>query len=301
MELVDLLIEAAGKENVLLNEDMGRHCSFKTGGNADYFITPENSTALAEVVVTLRKESIPFVIVGNGSNLLIRDKGIRGAVIHIGKHFAEIRVNGTEITAGAGAMLSQVSGAALENGLTGFEFAAGIPGSFGGAVFMNAGAYGGEIKQVLTEVTVLTRDMQEKTVSAKSIELGYRTSRIESNGYIVLNGKICLEKGDKEEIKALMSDFNERRRDKQPLNYASAGSTFKRPEGHFAGKLIEDCGLKGYKIGEAMVSEKHAGFVVNTGGATTANILDVINHCKEEVYKKYGVELQCEVRILGEK
>lgn len=300
MELVDLLIEAAGKENVLLNEKMSTHCSFKTGGNADYFITPENSSALAKVVEILREESMPFFIVGNGSNLLIRDKGIRGAVIHIGKHFSDIEVNGTEIAVGAGAMLSQAAGVALENGLTGFEFAAGIPGSFGGAVFMNAGAYGGEIKQVLTEVTVLTRDMQVKNVSAKSLELGYRTSRVEGDGYIVLNGKINLENGDKVEIKALMADFNERRRDKQPLNYASAGSTFKRPEGYFAGKLIEDCGLKGYAVGGAMVSDKHAGFVVNTGGATTVDILGVINHCKEEVYKKYGIELQCEVRILGE-
>lgn len=300
MALVDLLIEVAGKENVLLNEDMGRHCSFKTGGNADYFITPENSMALAKVVAILRDESIPFVVVGNGSNLLIGDKGIRGAIIHIGKHFSKIEVNGTDITVGAGAMLSQAAGVALENGLTGFEFAAGIPGSFGGAVFMNAGAYGGEIKQVLTEVTVLTRDMQVKTVSAKSLELGYRTSRVELDGYIVLNGKISLKNGNKDEIKALMADFNERRRDKQPLNYASAGSTFKRPEGCFAGKLIEDCGLKGYAVGGAMVSEKHAGFVVNTGDATTADILGVINHCKKEVYKKYGIQLQCEVRILGE-
>lgn len=300
MALVELLIEAAGKENVLLNEDMSRHCSFKTGGNADYFITPENSMVLAKVVVILREESIPFVVVGNGSNLLIRDKGIRGAVIHIGKHLSEIELDGTEITVGAGAMLSQAAGVALENGLTGFEFASGIPGSFGGAVFMNAGAYGGEIKQVLTEATVLTRDMQVKTVSAKSLELGYRTSRVEVDGHIVLNGKISLKYGDKDEIKALMADFNERRRDKQPLNYASAGSTFKRPEGYFAGKLIEDCGLKGYAVGGAMVSEKHAGFVVNTGGATTTDILGVINHCKEEVYKKYGIELQCEVRILGE-
>ena len=300
MALVDLLIEAAGKENVLLNEDMGRHCTFKTGGNVDYFITPENAVALAKVVFILREENVPFVIVGNGSNLLIRDKGIRGAVIHIGKYFSEIEVDGTDITVGAGAMLSQAAGVALDNGLAGFEFAAGIPGSFGGAVFMNAGAYGGEIKEVLTEVTVLTRDMQVKTVSAESLELGYRTSRVEMDGYIVLNGKISLKNGEKDEIKALMADFNGRRRDKQPLNYASAGSTFKRPEGYFAGKLIEDCGLKGYAVGGAMVSNKHAGFVVNTGGATTADILGVINHCKEEVYKKYGIELQCEVRILGE-
>lgn len=300
MTLVDLLVETAGKENVILNEEMARHCSFKTGGKADYFITPENEMALAKVINILNEKSIPFVIVGNGSNLLITDKGIRGAVIHIGKHFADIEVNGTEITVGAGAMLSQVAGAALENSLTGLEFAAGIPGSFGGAVFMNAGAYGGEIKHVLTEITVLTRDMKVETVSAESLELGYRTSCVENDGYVVIRGKISLKHGNKEEIKSLITDFNERRRDKQPLNYASAGSTFKRPEGHFAGKLIEDCGLKGYTVGGAMVSEKHAGFVVNTGGATTADILGVINHCKEEVYKKYGIKLQCEVRILGE-
>ncbi|MGE4214813.1 MAG: UDP-N-acetylmuramate dehydrogenase [Anaerotignaceae bacterium] len=300
MALVDLLIEVTGKENVLLNENMSNHCSFKTGGNADYFITPENHMELAKVISILRDESVPVIVVGNGSNLLIRDKGIRGAVIHLGKHFADIEVKGTEIIVGAGAMLSQAAGMAMENSLTGFEFAAGIPGSFGGAVFMNAGAYGGEIKHVLKEVTVLTLDMQVKTLSAKKLQLGYRTSRVAVDGHIVLSGKINLNHGDKEEIKALMADFNERRRDKQPLNYPSAGSTFKRPEGYFAGKLIEDSGLKGYTVGGAMVSQKHAGFVVNTGDATTADILGVIEHCKEVIYKKYGIELQCEVRILGE-
>jgi len=196
--LVDLLIEAAENENVLVNEDMSSHCSFKTGGNADYFITPECPVALAEIVAILKSEGIPFVVIGNGSNLLIRDKGIRGAVIHIGKHFADIEVNGTEITVGAGALLSQAAGAAMENGLTGFEFAAGIPGSFGGAVFMNAGAYGGEMKHVLTEVTVLTRDMQLQAVSAQRLELGYRTSRVAMDGYIVINGKISLKYGNKE-------------------------------------------------------------------------------------------------------
>jgi UDP-N-acetylenolpyruvoylglucosamine reductase len=298
--LIDLLIEAAGKENVILNEDMSKHCSFKTGGNADYFITPENPKALMEVVTILKEAGIPFVVIGKGSNLLVRDKGIRGAVIHIGRHFADIEVNGTEITVGAGATLSQAAAVAMENGLAGFEFAAGIPGSFGGAVFMNAGAYGGEIKHVLTEATVLTCDMKVQVLSANKLELGYRTSRIAMDGYIVLGGKINLRYGSKEEIKALIADFNERRREKQPLNYASAGSTFKRPEGYFAGKLIEDSGLKGYTVGGAMVSQKHAGFVVNTGCATTGDILGVIGHCKDVVKQKYGIDLQCEVRILGE-
>lgn len=300
MALVDLLIKATGKENVILNEDMSKHCSFKTGGNADYFITPKNPKALMEVVTILKEASIPFVVIGKGSNLLVRDKGIRGAVIHIGRYFADIEINGTEMTIGAGATLSQAAAVAMENGLSGFEFAAGIPGSFGGAVFMNAGAYGGEIKHVLTEATVLTRDMKVQIISARDLELGYRTSCIARNEYIVLGGKINLKHGNEKEIKALMVDFNERRREKQPLNYASAGSTFKRPEGYFAGKLIEDSGLKGYTVGGAMVSQKHAGFVVNTGSATTGDILGVIEHCKDIVKQKYDIDLQCEVRILGE-
>ena len=300
MSVEKLFSDAVGSENFYKDEPMYKHSTFKTGGKAEYFVTPPTKESIIKVLKIAKENSIPYVVVGNGSNILVSDKGIKGLVISFGKTLSDISVNENEITAGAGTLLAVIANVALDNELNGFEFAAGIPASFGGAVFMNAGAYTGEIKQVLKSVKVLSPNMEIKDIDADKLDLGYRHSNIKENGYIILEGTIKLNHGEREEIKSLMADFNGRRRDKQPLNFPSAGSTFKRPEGHFAGKLVEDCGLKGYSVGGAKVSEKHAGFVVNTGSATTKDILDVIEHCKETVYEKFGINLECEVRLLGE-
>ena len=298
--VLEKLKEIAGERNVKTNENMNVHCTFKTGGKAEIFIEPENAFQLSETIKILKEYGIPFAVIGNGSNILIGDKGIKGAVIHIGNYFSDIKIDGNLMEIGAGASLSQAAQAAAENCLKGFEFAAGIPGSFGGAVYMNAGAYGGEIKDIFCSACILSKNGEFTELNADDMEFGYRESAVSKNGHIMLSGKVKLEYGSKEEIRALMADFNQRRRDKQPLNFASAGSTFKRPEGHFAGKLIEDSGLKGYAVGGAMVSDKHAGFVVNTGNATTADILAVIGHCKKTVKEKFGVELETEIKFLGE-
>ena len=299
MDILTRLKALLGESNVLADEPMKNHTSFRTGGNADYFILPENEEDIKKAISFLKKEGIKYYIFGNGSNMLVSDKGIEGAVIKIGNAFSDIKVNGTEMIIGSGALLSSVANAALNNSLKGFEFASGIPGSFGGAVFMNAGAYGPEIKDVIKWVKVIDDKLETKVIYKEDMGLGYRTSNFQKNGYIILEGAIELEKGIKEDISALMNELNSRRRDKQPLNFASAGSTFKRPEGHFAGKLIEDCGLKGKTVGGAMVSEKHAGFVVNTGSATTDDILSVMEICKKEVKEKFLIDLEPEVRFIG--
>ena len=300
MDFIDKLKNIVKTGTVEENVSMKDYCSFKTGGNADYIVSPGNSDEIKLVIEESKKENMPFVIIGNGSNIVVSDKGIRGVVIRIGCQMSKITENNGEFISQAGAMLSAVSYKAYDTGYSGFEFASGIPGSFGGAVCMNAGAYGGEMKDVIKWVKVMDMEGNIKTLSNEEMDFGYRRSVVSEKGYIVLEGCISLEKGDKEEIKALMADFNGRRRDKQPLNYPSAGSTFKRPYGHFAGKLIEDCGLKGYTVGGAMVSDKHAGFVVNKGGATTEDILNVIEHCQKEVFDKFGIKLETEVKIIGE-
>lgn len=299
MDILTRLKALLGESNVLDDEPMKNHTSFRTGGNADYFILPENEEDIKKAIRFLKKEEIKYYIFGNGSNMLVSDKGIEGAVIKIGNAFSDIKVNGTEMIIGSGALLSSVANIALNNSLTGFEFASGIPGSFGGAVFMNAGAYGPEIKDVIKWVKVIDDKLETKVIYKEDMGLGYRTSNFQKNGYIILEGAIELEKGVKEDISVLMNELNSRRRDKQPLNFASAGSTFKRPEGHFAGKLIEDCGLKGKTVGGAMVSEKHAGFVVNTGNATTDDILSVMEICKKEVKEKFLIDIEPEVRFIG--
>jgi len=299
MDILKKLENLIGKENVLINEPMKNHTSFRTGGNADFFIQPQNDEDIKNVIRFLRTEGIKYYIFGNGSNMLVSDRGIEGAVIKIGAAFSDIKVDGCSMIIGSGALLSSAAGVALNNSLKGFEFASGIPGSFGGAVFMNAGAYGPEIKDVIEWVKVIDNNLETKILYKDELGLGYRTSIFQRNDYIILEGAIKLEKGNKEEISALMSDLNARRRDKQPVNFASAGSAFKRPEGYFAGKLIEDCGLKGRGVGSAKVSEKHAGFVINTGNATTDEILSVMEICKKEVKEKFGVELEAEVRFVG--
>ena len=299
-KITDELIRIAGQDNVKTDEPMSKHTTFQAGGCADIFVTPENAEKVREVISCLRDNDIPYYVVGNGSNLLVSDDGFRGVIVNIGRNISQIRIDGEVITAGAGAPLIGISNEALEAGLTGMEFASGIPGTLGGACVMNAGAYGGEMKDILTEVTVLDADGNIRTIPAGDLELGYRTSSIIKNGYTVLEASMRLRHGDKDEIRAYTDELTEKRKSKQPLEYPSAGSTFKRPEGYFAGKLISDAGLKGARCGGAQVSEKHAGFIINAGNATAADIMNLIRHVQETVRNEFGVELEREVRILGD-
>lgn len=291
-----ILTNILSEDLIFENEPMKKHTTFRAGGNASFFATPCNE----EQIVALMKElkGIPHMFVGNGSNILFTDKGYDGVVIQIGSRFSEITVNGNEITAQSGALLSKVANVALENGLGGMEFAAGIPGSVGGAVAMNAGAYGGEMKDIVVLSTCV--DETGNILEVEDHDFSYRHSLFSDKNLLVLKTTVRLMPGNKDEIKAQMMELSKRRKDKQPLEYPSAGSTFKRPEGHFAGKLIEDAGLKGYRFGGAMVSEKHAGFVINYDNATATDILNVMDHVKKEVYMRFGVELEPEVKIVGE-
>ncbi len=287
-------------EDILTDEPMSKHTTFRVGGPARFYVMPENAEQIAGVIRLCREEGVPYYLIGNGSNLLVGDKGYNGVIIQIFRNMNEIRVDGDAIRIQAGALLSAVAAQALQHSLTGFEFASGIPGTFGGAVVMNAGAYGGEIKHVIKEVRVLTGDGEIITLSADELELGYRSSIIIKKGYIVLDGIIELEKGRKEDIQTYMDELKERRITKQPLEYPSAGSTFKRPEGYFAGKLIDDAGLRGFRFGGAQVSEKHCGFVINREKATAADILGLMNQVQKRVKEAFGVELEAEVKRIGE-
>ena len=285
---------------ILEAELMSRHTTFRIGGPADFFLVPENADEIRRIIAVCKEKNVPYFILGNGSNLLVGDGGYRGAVIQIYRNMSSVTVEGNEITAQAGALLSAVAAAAKNASLTGFEFAGGIPGTIGGAVVMNAGAYGGEMKDVLTEVTVMNAEGDIFTLPTEELELGYRTSIIKTAGYIVLEAKIRLKEGDPEVIRETMKDLTIRRTTKQPLEYPSAGSTFKRPEGYFAGKLIMDSGLAGYQVGGAQVSEKHCGFVINAGDATARDVRTLMDNVRDIVYKKYGVTLEPEVKFLGE-
>lgn len=298
--LANLTEAAGGSERVRIEEPMKKHTTFRTGGPALYFVTPSCEKEIASVVNLCRREKMPYYILGNGSNLLVSDKGYDGVIISMTKGFSQIEVRDQVITAGSGALLSRIARTALEESLTGLEFAAGIPGTLGGAVVMNAGAYGGEMKQVLQSVSVLTKDGQVKEIPAEELELGYRKSCIQREEYIVLSAEILLKQGKKSEIQAQMEDFAARRREKQPLEYPSGGSTFKRPEGYFAGKLIEDAGLKGFTVGGAQVSEKHSGFVINRNGATSADVYELCRQVQVRVKEKFGVDLEMEVKRLGD-
>ena len=278
---------------------MMKHTSFRAGGAARWFAVPETAQELKAVLAACRKADTPWYVIGNGSNLLVSDKGFPGVIISTDK-FDRLEVNGTEITVGAGVMLSKLANTAYKAGLAGLEFAAGIPGTVGGACVMNAGAYGSEMIDVLKSVTVLTPEGTVETLPAEKLELGYRTSVIPKKGYLVLEAVMSLTEGNMEESKALMDDLAFRRKDKQPLEFPSAGSTFKRPAGHFAGKLIEDCGLKGFTVGGAQVSEKHAGFVINKGGATASDIYNLCKEVEKRVKAEFGVSLEMEVKLLGE-
>ena len=300
MELYQSLCAVTKEENVLKDEPMRKHTTFRIGGPADYFVTPESKEEIREIIALCKKENVPYYIVGNGSNLLVGDKGYRGVILQIFKKMNQIQVEGEKITAQAGALLSKVAAAAYEASLTGFEFAAGIPGTLGGAVRMNAGAYGGEMKQVLVSADVLTTEGEILTIPVEELGLAYRTSVVEQKDYVVLGAQIELKKGDQKEIRAQMDDLKEKRVSKQPLEYGSAGSTFKRPEGYFAGKLIQDARLRGFRIGDAQVSEKHCGFVINRGNATAAEVMELMKQVEERVQKDAGVSLEPEVRRIGE-
>ena len=288
------------QDRILLDEPMKKHTTFRLGGPADYFLSPSDVNQIPEIIHICRKEGIPWFVLGNGSNLLVSDQGYRGVVIQIYKNMNQITVEGTRIYAQAGALLSAVSKKAMEAGLTGMEFASGIPGTLGGAAVMNAGAYGGEMKDILVSVTVLTDEGEQKVLKAEELSLGYRTSIIKERGYIVLDVVLQLQAGDQDAIRNRMEELKVQRVTKQPLEYPSAGSTFKRPEGYFAGKLIEDSGLKGYRLGGAQVSEKHCGFVINRDHATADDLYRLFQYIKDVVKEKFQVDMELEVELIGE-
>lgn len=296
---VNLFTTFYSDEDIKIDEKLSQYVNFKVGGPADILVTPRNKEQIIKTVKLCKENNIPFYVIGNGSNLLVKDGGFRGLVISLTK-VNNITIDGERINAECGAMLKQVSDKAVENSLTGFEFACGIPGTVGGAVFMNAGAYNGEIAQVIESADVINENGDIVTLTNKELDLGYRSSIVMKKGYVVLSAVFKLEKGAIKSIKDLVADLTDKRESKQPLEYPSAGSTFKRPEGYFAGKLIQDAGLKGYSIGGAAISEKHSGFVINKGGATAKDILDLIHHIQDEVKSQFGVELHTEVRIIGE-
>lgn len=288
----------AGDSNVRCDEPMSSHCTFRAGGTAKYYVIPDEYTKVRDVLRLCVEENIPYYVIGNGSNLLVQDDGFDGVIIEIDSALAKIEINGNEIFAKAGAKLSKIAVKALNESLTGFEFAHGIPGNLGGAVTMNAGAYGGEMKDVLKWVKVLDNNGEMKTLKAEELELGYRTSIIVKEKMIVLEACIELHEGNRDEIEMHMKELMAKRKEKQPLEYPSAGSTFKRPEGYFAGKLIQDAGLKGYRVGGAMVSEKHSGFVINYDNATATDIINLMKDVRKKVYEEFQVTLEPEVKIL---
>ena len=288
------------ENHILYDEPLKKHTTFQVGGNSDCLIFVEKENELASLIKFLDEKNIPRFLIGNGSNLLVSDDGFRGVILETKKLFNEIKVDGEKIIAKAGALMSKIGSVALENNLSGFEFAAGIPGTIGGGVVMNAGAYGGELKDVIESVTVLTDKGEIETIPGSEMGFGYRKSVVREKGYIVLSTVIKLKSGNHEEIKALMDDLRDRRKSKQPLEFPSAGSTFKRPEGYFAGKLIEDSGLRGFSVGGAQVSEKHCGFVINKGNATASDINKLITEVAKKVKEDQNVELEPEVIRLGE-
>ena len=285
-------------ENCKTGELLKKHTTFKVGGECDYFLTPVTEEELSRCMDIIKKENLKYYIFGKGSNILADDKGYDGVIISTVCLNNSITHEGNIIEAGAGVGLDKISDYAMENSLTGFEFACGIPGSLGGAIVMNAGAYGGEMSNVLTKVKVLCADGSIKWKDVSELDLGYRKSNILANKEIVLAAKLKLEHGNKDEIRAQIEDLNNRRSEKQPLEYPSAGSTFKRPEGYFAGKLIDDAGLRGFRLGGAAVSQKHCGFVINYDNASSDDIKKLIEHIKKEVCEKFGVKLECEVRMI---
>ena len=299
MHIIEDLKALAGNSNVFENEPMNKHTTFRIGGNADVFVTPDTTEGLMSVVGYVKGNNIPYYIIGNGSNLLVKDRGFRGVIIQLYKNFADIEVEDNIVTAKAGALLSSVAKTAMNNSLSGMECLSGIPGTIGGAICMNAGAYGGEMKDIVVETRVINNGRLE-TISNKDSEFGYRKSRIMAENMIVVETTIRLEKGNKDEIQAKMKELMLKRNEKQPVELPSAGSTFKRPEGYFAAKLIDDSGLRGFSVGQAQVSPKHCGFVVNNGGAAAKDVIELMDKVSQVVYDKFGVKLEPEVRIIGE-
>lgn len=300
MNLYSELCSITGDENVLKDELMSAHTTFRIGGPADFFVMPSSVDEIKKVISLCVEQKVPYYIIGNGSNLLVGDRGYRGVIIQVYRNMRDVRIEGETVIAQAGALLSKVAAAACEAELAGFEFASGIPGTLGGAVRMNAGAYGGEIRQVLKSATVLTKEGEVRTLSVDDMKMGYRTSIVSKMDYVVVGAELVLRKGKKEEIRARMDELKEKRVSKQPLEFGSAGSTFKRPEGYFAGKLIEDAGLRGFCVGNAQVSEKHCGFVINRGGATAGEVTELMDEIVRRVRESAGVTLEPEVKKIGE-
>lgn len=292
-----LLKNILNEKSILCDEPMKNHTSFKIGGNADFVVLPESVEEVAMVVSALKENGIRYTVMGNGSNLLVDDAGLRGVVIKLARNFSGAIVEGNTISAESGILLSKLSNIALANSLTGLEFASGIPGTLGGAVIMNAGAYGGEMKDVVVKTVYLDSNGEIKSVEGADHGFGYRKSMFTSKD-VVLHSTLVLSQGNKDEIKDKMSELNSQRKAKQPLEFPSAGSAFKRPEGYFAGKLIQDAGLKGYKIGGASVSEKHSGFIISDGSATCSDVLALIDHIQKEVFRQFSVELESEIRYI---
>lgn len=302
------LCALCGGASVKTDEPMKKYTTFRVGGPAKYLVSPKSEDCLRELILLCVQEEMPYYILGNGSNLLVSDEGYDGVMILLGEGFSYVENKAAQIeaaqaetvlTAGAGTLLSRIAREALSLSLTGFEFAAGIPGTLGGAAVMNAGAYGGEMKDVLHSVRVLTKEGEIRELPAGELDLGYRTSRVLRENWIVLSACIRLAQGDPAAIRGQMDDLAGRRREKQPLEYPSAGSTFKRPAGYFAGKLIEDAGLRGFRVGDAQVSEKHCGFVINRGQATAAEIRELIRQVQSRVKAESGVDLETEVKLIG--
>lgn len=297
---IDELKQILPQEAVLLDEPMSKHTTFKIGGPADCFVIPSTAEEAVKVIKIIHKYNMPFTMIGNGSNLLVMDKGIRGIVVNLNERFAKIEQKENILRVQCGALMADVSKFAGSCSLTGLEFAVGIPGSIGGCIFMNAGAYDGEIKNVVKSVTTVTKDGKLICYTKEQAQFGYRHSIFQDNGDLILEVELELSFGDKEAIEAKMADLTQRRETKQPLELPSAGSTFKRPPGYFAGTLIDQTGLKGLTVGGAQISTKHAGFVVNIGGATAQNVLDLIAQVQKRVYEKHGVKLYPEVKMIGE-
>lgn len=293
------LLNIISKEQIQIEEPMRNHTTFRVGGPAEFFVQPKTAQEVQGLVKLCKEKEVPYYIVGNGSNLLVSDKGYDGVIIHLFKNMSAMRIEGNKVYVQAGALLSKVAVQAGRKGLTGMEFASGIPGTIGGALVMNAGAYGGEMKDVVRLVQVMCEDGSFREYTGAEMEFGYRTSRVLHEKSVALEAVLELTPGDPTAIQNRMEELKEARITKQPLNYASAGSTFKRPEGYFAGKLIQDAGLSGFSVGDAQVSEKHCGFVINRGEATAADVADLIRKVQEQVYEKFQVKLEPEVRMLG--
>ncbi len=294
------LLFCVDRQHIMTDEPMSKHTSFKVGGPADIYVVPQNKEEFIDVLNILTIHSCPYIIVGKGTDLLVRDGGIAGAVIDTAA-LDGIEVNEYKITVGAGAALKDVCGAALSSSLTGMEFACGIPGTVGGAIYMNAGAYGGETKDVCEWCEVVDmKDLNLRKINRSDMDFGYRTSIVQKEGLIVLEACFALKNGESDAIRSAMDEFNLRRREKQPLEYPSAGSVFKRPQGYYAGRLIEDAGLKGTRVGDAQVSEKHTGFIINRGNASAADVVKLIELIQTTIREKFGVDMYPEIKIIGE-